>query len=126
MATDSDFEIQFFESILTKAPDYAEVVEILGTLYTQTGQLEEGLKMDRKLAKLVPDNPTVHYNLACSLALKCRKQDATKALRKAIELGYRDLEWIQEDPDLQNLNDYGPFEELLMDLEELLIDEANK
>lgn len=126
MATDSDFEIQFFESILAKNPDYAEVIEILGSLYTQAGQLDEGLKMDRKLAKLVPNNPTVHYNLACSLALKCKKQDAVKALRAAIELGYRDLEWLQEDPDLQSLCDYEPFEELLIDLEELLIDEANK
>ena len=49
--------------------------------------------MDRKFVRLAPINPTAHYNLACSLALKKRKADAVRALpRSAVELGYRDLD----------------------------------
>tara|TARA_B100001248_G_scaffold218593_1_gene174034 strand:+ start:5443 stop:5814 length:372 start_codon:yes stop_codon:yes gene_type:complete len=116
MAVDSEFEIQFFESILKKDPTYAEVVEILGGLYTQEGRLEDGLKMDRKLVKLLPESSTAHYNLGCSLALKNRQADAMKALRKAVELGYNDIEWMEEDPDLMFLHEYKPFQKLMDEL----------
>lgn len=113
MAVDSEFEIQFFESILKKDPTYAEVVEILAGLYTQEGRLDEGLKMDRKLVKLLPESATAHYNLGCSLALKDRPVDAIKALKKAIQLGYNDFEWMEEDPDLMFMHDHQAFQELL-------------
>ena len=45
---------------------------MLGGLYTKQGRIADGLKMDRKLVRLRPDNATAHYNLACSLALSRR------------------------------------------------------
>ena len=66
---DPAFEIGFFESILKRDPNYTEVVEILGGLYTKMGRIADGLNMDRKLVRLLPSNATAHYKLACSLAL---------------------------------------------------------
>jgi tetratricopeptide (TPR) repeat protein len=108
----SNFEIKFFESVLKRSPAYTEVIELLGGLYTKQGRVDEGLRMDRKLVRLVPDNPIAHYNLACSLALKRRKADAVRALRRAVEVGYRDLDWLREDPDLASLRDYAGFHEI--------------
>src|SRR5215217_6191441 len=102
-AHDPEFEIVFFESVLRRVPDYVTVVEILGGLYTRQGRISDGLKMDRRLVRLQPANATAHYNLACSLALCRRKTDALEALRKAIKLGYRDFDWMQQDPDLDGL-----------------------
>ena len=107
------FEIHFYERLLARNPRYCRVIEILGTLYTQSGRIDEGLKMDRKLVRLEAKNPIAHYNLACSLALKERKSDAVVALRKAIDLGYEDYKWLKEDPDLKILHTYPPFKELL-------------
>lgn len=107
------FEIDFFEKILKRCPDYAEVVEILGGLYTRQGRIDEGLKMDRKLVRLQPENANAHYNLACSLALKRRNREALQALNKAVELGYNDSEWLLQDPDLENLKRYSDFEKLV-------------
>ena len=70
---DPEFEMRFFESVLKRDPAYTEVVEILGGLYTKHGRIADGLRMDRKLVKLLPQNATAHYNLACSLALSKRK-----------------------------------------------------
>ncbi len=106
------FETDFFEKILKRCPDYADVVEILGGLYTRQGRIDDGLKMDRKLVRLEPDNPNAHYNLACSLALKRRNRDAIKALEKAIELGYNDREWMLKDPDLSDLKRFPAFRSL--------------
>jgi predicted Zn-dependent protease len=110
---DPEFEIRFYESVLRRAPNYASVVELLGGLYTRHGRISDGLKMDRKLVKLQPDNPTAHYNLACSLALSKRKSDAIRELREAVSLGYRDFDWMQQDPDLDALKHHPEFQTLL-------------
>lgn len=112
-AHDPEFDIHFFESVLRRAPDYANVVEILGGLYTRQGRIADGLKMDRKLVKLQPQNATAHYNLACSLALSKRKSDALRELREAVQLGYRDFDWMQQDPDLDALKNHPEFHALL-------------
>lgn len=110
---DPQFEIEFFESVHRRCPDYLEVVGLLGGLYTRVGRITDGLKMDRKLVRLDPENPTAHYNLACSLALCERRADALKSLRRAIELGYDDHEWMAKDPDLEQLRELQPFRDLL-------------
>ena len=108
--------MNFFESVLRRNPAYTEVVEILGGLYTRHGRVADGLKMDRKLVKLQPANATAHYNLACSLALSKRKADALRSLRHAIKLGYRDFDWMQQDPDLEELKAHPAFNAMLAQL----------
>ena len=108
-----NWEIDFYERILKRNPSDVTVVELLGCLYSRKGLLAEGLKMDRRLVRLMPDNPTAHYNLACSLALKRRKADAVKELQKALQLGYSDVDWMREDPDLESLRGYPGYEQLL-------------
>ncbi len=113
---DPAFEITFYESVLRRDPRYAEVIEILGGLYTKTGRIADGLKMDRKLVKLEPANATAHYNLACSLALCRRKSDALRTLERAIELGYDDYIWMAKDPDLETLKQNREFQALITKL----------
>lgn len=108
-----DFELGFFEQVQKRMPKDVRVVSILAHLYTKTGRIDDGLKMDRKLVRLQPDDPTAHYNLACSLALKGRKADAVKALRTSITLGYEDFQWMQHDPDLVKLQNHAGFQALL-------------
>lgn len=112
-AHDPEFDIRFFESVLRRNPSYANVIEILGGLYTRQGRIADGLRMDRKLVKLQPTNATAHYNLACSLALSKRKSDALRELRQAVQLGYRDFDWMQQDPDLEGLKKDPEFQALL-------------
>ena len=107
--SDPQFEMRFFESVLRRAPDYTEVIEILGGLYTKHGRVADGLRMDRKLVKLLPDNSTAHYNLACSLALSKRHREALQTLRRAVELGYKDADWMLQDPDLDGLKQHPGF-----------------
>ena len=113
---DPQFDIEFFEAIHRRCPDYMEVVGLLGGLYTRVGRITDGLKMDRKLVRLDPANPTVHYNLACSLALCKKRPDALRSLRKALSLGYDDLDWMQQDPDLEILKNDPEFLQLLRQL----------
>ena len=115
---DPEFEIGFFESVLRRNPRYGSVIEILAGLYTKTGRIADGLRMDRKLVRLQPANPTAHYNLACSLALTKHNIAALRALRQAVELGYSDFDWMQQDPDLDALKHQPEFVALLEQLKQ--------
>jgi tetratricopeptide (TPR) repeat protein len=114
--TRHQFEIRFFEGVLRRNPRDTDVIEILGGLYTREGRIDEGLRMDRRLVRLLPENATAHYNLACSLALKNRRSDAMRALERAVELGYRDVEWLLQDPDLEGLKGHPAFKALVAHL----------
>jgi len=113
---DPAFDIAFYESVLRREPGYEDVIELLGGLYTKTGRIADGLKMDRKLVKLQPDNATARYNLACSLALSKRRADALRALGEAVKLGYTDYDWMSQDPDLESLKNVSEFKTLLTQL----------
>ena len=116
---DPSFDITFYESVLRREPAYTDVIELLGGLYTKTGRIADGLKMDRKLVKLQPTNSTAHYNLACSLALSKRKADALRALNEAVLQGYTDYDWMSQDADLESLQSTAGFKELLAKLKSL-------
>lgn len=114
--TDPEFEIQFYEAVHRRCPSYVDIVGLLGGLYTKVGRISDGLKMDRKLVRLEPDNATAHYNLACSLALCKKRPDALRSLRKAVSLGYDDFDWMKQDPDLDSLKKDPEFVHLLSQL----------
>lgn len=110
---DARFETVFFETVLRNNPSDTWTLEILGGLYTREGRIMDGLRVDRRLVRLQPLNPTAHYNLACSLALLKRPTEALRTLRQAVTLGYSDLEFMAEDPDLESLRAHPEFRRLL-------------
>ena len=112
-----DFEIAFFSAILDRSPDYVDVLRILGSLLTLKGRFAEGLKIDRRLARLRPDDPLAHYNLACSYALLKRPDQSLETLRRAVELGYRDFRYMREDRDLDSIRHDPRFRQLLREYE---------
>lgn len=113
-----EFEIQFFESVLRRSPRDTDIIEILGGLYTKNGRIDDGLRMDRRLVRLLPDSATAHYNLACSLALKKRKAEALRLLVRAVDLGYKDVDWMVQDPDLEGLKKHPSFLALVEQLQQ--------
>jgi tetratricopeptide (TPR) repeat protein len=112
-----DFELDFFGGVLERAPDYVDVLRVMGHLLTLKGRYTEGLQVDRRLVALRPTDPLAHYNLACSYALLKRNELALKTLRRAIELGYRDFRYMREDRDLDAIRHDPRFRQLLREYE---------
>ena len=85
--------------------------------FVMASRAEDGAKMEdacRKGVALLPENPTWHYNLACSLArLGDREDEATDELERAIDLGFRDRAQIEKDADLKRLTSKRRYLELL-------------
>ena len=69
----------------------------------------------RKGVKLLPEDPTWHFNLACSLAYFAKREDeAFDELEKAIDFGFRDRRRIEGDTDLKRLAKSPRYEQLLV------------
>ncbi|MCX7704184.1 MAG: hypothetical protein N2234_08855 [Planctomycetota bacterium] len=107
------FKIETYEAHLKNHPDSIEVLMELGNLYTAAGRYEDGLKIDLRLVKLLPDDPVVYYNLACSYSLLNRTTEALEILFHAINLGFSDIELLLKDEDLKNLRATPEFRMLL-------------
>ena len=110
---DLSFEIRFYEALLADDPDFADALVPLAEAYTKAGLYDKGLEADQRLARLRPTDPTVHYNLACSYALTGDKDKALATLERAIELGYRDVDFLMKDKDLVSLRDDERFAQLI-------------
>jgi len=106
---DLEFEVSFLTGLVRRAPDYVEALKLLARDLTRLGRYEEALKVDEQLAKLLPADPVVHYNLACSYSLTHNYVQAFEALEKAIDLGYSNFKWLRRDPDLKNLRTHSKF-----------------
>jgi Flp pilus assembly protein TadD len=108
-----DFELDFFSRVLAGNPDFHEVLRAQASNLTTKGRLHDGLTIDKKLVATRPDDPTAHYNLACRYALLKQPDLALVTLRKAVELGYRDFRYMEEDRDLDSIRKDPRFRQIL-------------
>ena len=106
-------ELEFLQAIARRLPEDTGVLRALADLYTRTGAYADGLRADERLSRLCAEDPVVWYNLACSLALSDRLDDAFDALNRAVELGYNDYDGMKKDPDLTALHGDARFESIL-------------
>ena len=77
------------------------------------GDTETMIETCRKGVDLLPDDPTWHYNLACSLAYLKKPNESLDELETAIDLGFRDSEQIANDSDLKRISKNPRFKELV-------------
>lgn len=108
-----EFELDFFAGILQRNPNYIEVLRIMGNNLTAKGDYQSGLEVDRRLAVLCPNDRVAHYNLACSYSLLGMVEPALRSLQTALEFGYDEFDYLQQDRDLENLRKDPRFRELL-------------
>ena len=108
-----EFLVAFYTAATRRHPENLEALSELGHALTRLGRIAEGLEADERLVQLAPQNATVHYNHACSLALLERVDEAFAALRRAVALGYDDLQHLLGDEDLAGLRNDERFEALV-------------
>lgn len=107
--------IDLCERAVAVHPQHVDALKALGDAYTKAKRYVDGLAIDKRLLALLPNDPIVRYNLACSYALLNLKDLAFEALERAIDLGYDDFEHLIEDADLAGLRDDPRFDELMRD-----------
>lgn len=116
--TQLDFELDFYGKLLATLPNFADVLRAQACNLTLKGRLQEGLAVDERLVAVRPTDPTAYYNLACRYALLKQREKAITALRKAVELGYRDFAFMLEDHDLDSIRKDPRFRKLLKEFQD--------
>jgi tetratricopeptide (TPR) repeat protein len=108
-----EFEMQFFDRVLQRHPLYVDVLRRQAENLSRAGRYPELLDLDRRLVEVRPQDPVIHYNLACTLSRMGDLTASIASLRSAIRLGYDDLGHIETDPDLDAVRDLPEFRALL-------------
>ena len=108
-----EFLVEFYAAWIRRMPEDVGVLAELGHALTRLGRHEEGLAIDRRLVRLVPDDPITHYNLACSYALLQHCDEALDALERSIDLGYEDADFLLGDEDLTSVREEPRFQSLV-------------
>jgi tetratricopeptide (TPR) repeat protein len=104
-----ELQVGFLQGLLKRDSGYIEALEELADLQTQLGRVEEVVGLDERLKALRPSDPEVRYNLACSLTLSRKFEQAAAELSSALELGFNDVHSLQSDPDLADLRAHPAF-----------------
>jgi dienelactone hydrolase len=83
---------------------------------TNRKQYDEAARNLSIAALIVPDNPRVHYNLACAYALNKDKSRAIEALKKSVEKGFSDRAALETDKELDSIREDADYKRIVEDL----------
>ena len=103
------FRKNLYKKILKKKNDYYEVLVQLSNIYSTLNFYKKALEIDKKIVELSPSDPIACYNLACDYSIIGDIKKSVKWLKNAINYGYDDFEYMENDPDLENLRKSGIF-----------------
>lgn len=126
LARDLDIEIGFLEGLLRRDPENVEALQVLGDNYSDRGRSTDSLRVDERLRALRPGDAEVSFNFACSLALNGKVEAACAELDRALDLGYRDFNWLSRDPDLASLRRHPSFRKLRAKIRALKAADASR
>ncbi len=111
-----DFEMEFFELLLARVPDFAEVLHAQAGNLATKGRTADGLQVEERYVRLRPRDSTAHYNLACRYAVLQKRDQALNTLRRAVELGFRDVRSMTRDADLASIRKDPRFRQIMSEL----------
>jgi len=88
-----------------------------GLSLLQNKEYAKGRYLFHSLCILDPQEPNAHYNFACSEALLGNIPGALSALRKAVNVGFNNVQHMQNDRDLDSIRNTPEFAQILYDIE---------
>jgi TolB-like protein/Tfp pilus assembly protein PilF len=80
------------------------------------GRKDESRQFSERAIALRPDDPTTYYTAACCASYGQDYERALDLLARAVELGFRNAQWIMNDYDLAPLHDHPRFKEIMAGL----------
>jgi len=101
-----------------------QTLQKFAQLGREAGQLLEAKKYEEAIAKcleqakVLPDQPTPYYNIACAHARLGQTEEAFKYLSTCVEKGFNDPAHMRVDPDLEGLHDDKRFDALVAKVRE--------
>ncbi|NUQ72351.1 MAG: HEAT repeat domain-containing protein [Polyangiaceae bacterium] len=88
----------------------------LAELYARIGDYEKTIEQYRAMGDGGRRSYVNYYNTACALSMMGKKDEAVAELRKAVDQGYSNLEWLLIDGDLNGIRGEKGYREIVKDL----------
>ena len=114
-----DKAIQSFNKILELRPDFlnANYYNDVGMSLVKKGEFDKATDAFKKYQNLFPKKGESYRNWALLYALQNQKEKAIENLQKAIDLGYDDMHWLQNEESLEAIRPEPAFQKLLKQLD---------
>jgi len=93
----------FYPTYLLHHPDDARAHQFYALTLKRLGRLEEAKEEMHKGILQNPNDPIIIYNAACFYSMIGDKKASIENLKKAIDNGFGNYEYIKHDPDLNSL-----------------------
>jgi TolB-like protein/tetratricopeptide (TPR) repeat protein len=97
-------------------PDDARAATMRAVSLFRLGDKEEGMRWAEKATAIDPSDGGVRYNVACLYALEGETERAISCLEDAVDVGFGNKGWMENDPDLESLRGHPRFQSLLSQL----------
>jgi len=107
-----------FEQIVKDSSQNGEAWFYLGLTYVNLNQIPAALRAYQKADSLHFAPAQTRYNIACAYALQNDKGKSIQALAGAINAGFKNIQQLSTDPDLDNIRNEPEFQELFIQLEQ--------
>ena len=105
-----------FTFFILSAESFEELISDATYLYN-TGKYKEAAELAEEAFKIGNPGMEHYYNTACCWALAGDIENALLNLEKAIDSGWMDIDWLQEDKDLESLQENEQFKNLVSQLQ---------
>ena len=105
--------LEILPNYLLQNPDDARARLIYASQLGRVGRREEAVREGTKALVLSPGDPVMLYNAGCMYVRIGETRRALEALRQAIDAGYSNFGWMQNDPTLAPLRDDPEFVAML-------------
>ena len=94
---------RIFPRYLATHPEDARAHEFFGIELSEAGVVEQGRAEMSRALELAPDDALILYGAACFHARLGETRTAVHYLKRAIDAGFENIEWMARDPDLESL-----------------------
>jgi tetratricopeptide (TPR) repeat protein len=106
------------EKHLEHRPDEARAWYFGAHALHELGDVEKALKWNEKAMELAPRDPATLYNAACLFSLMGEIDKAFECLDRAVEHGFANRAWTENDTDLDAIRSDPRYEALLKEMPE--------
>jgi non-specific serine/threonine protein kinase len=105
--------VRALEQQLELVPEDTRCRMLLANRYAGLGRPDDAIRELQIAVTMRPKDSNILYNAACTYGILQKKAEALATLKRAVEAGNRNVDWIARDPDLQCLHGDPEFEALV-------------
>lgn len=109
----SERSVALIQRHLEQEPDDVRALYLGGGALVSLGRVEEGLTLAQRALTIEPNDAGVLYNVACLYSVAGRVPEAIGYLEQALDAGFSQKEWIENDSDLDRLRKEPRFQALM-------------